>query len=134
MAEDEPFEPVYTFFFAWFGFTLAVFPLVATLDSTAFGGSLGPLVGLGISVVASLPAAMEFLFSDRNPRLVGKFVAVFVALFFVAIILQSSVYVALDRTETIPALEFTVLFATYLAAYLLVYRGGLARIRDALTR
>lgn len=134
MADEEPVEQVYTFFFAWFGFTLAVFPLVATLDSTAFGGSLGTLVGLGISVVVSVPAALEFLFSERDPRLVGKFVAVFVGLFFVAILLQASVYVALDRTETIPVLEFAVLFVTYLVAYVLVYRGGLARIRDALTR
>lgn len=133
MADDEALEPVFTFFFAWFGFTLAVFPLVATIDSTGFGGSLGSLVGLAISVIVSIPPALEFLFSDRNPRLVGKFVAVFVGLFFVAIVVQSAVYVLLGRTETVPAIEFGFLLATYAAAYVLVYRGGLGRVRAAVT-
>ena len=134
MSEETPLEPVYTFFFAWFGFTLAVFPLVATIDTTAFDGSLGTLVGLGISVVVSIPAALEFLFSDRNPRLVGKFVAVFVVLFFLAILLQALIYVGLDQTETIPILEFAVLLATYAVSYALVYRGGLDRLRAAVIR
>lgn len=134
MAEDEPVEPVYTFFFAWFGFSLAVFPLVATVNSTAFGGSLRLVVVLGASVVVTIPAALEFLFSDRNPRLVGKFVAVFVGLFFLAILAQAGLYVALGRTETIPAVEFAVLLATYVATYVLVYRGGLDRFTAAVTR
>jgi len=127
-------EPIFKFFFAWFGITLAVFPLVATIDSTAFGGSLGTLLGLGISVVVSIPAALEFLFSDRNPRLVGKFVAVFVVLFFIAIVIQASIYVALGQTETFPILEYVVLFATYAVAYALVYRGGLDKLQAAVTR
>lgn len=134
MSEETPFEPVYTFFFAWFGFTLAVFPLVATIDSTAFDGSLGTLIGLGASVVVSIPAALEFLFSDRNPRLVGKFVAVFVVLFFLAILLQASIYVSLGQTETIPILEFAVLLVTYAVAYVLVYRGGIDRLKATVTR
>ncbi|MDZ7701577.1 MAG: hypothetical protein U5J98_05635 [Halobacteriales archaeon] len=134
MAEDDPFEPVYTFFFAWFGFTLAVFPLVATVDSSVFDGSLSGPVVLAISIVTTFPAGIEFVFSDREPRRVGKFVGVFVALYFVAILAQASVYVAIGVDETIPVLEFAVLFATYVAAYVLVYRGGLARVRAALTR
>jgi hypothetical protein len=134
MAEEDPFEPVYTFFFAWFGFTLAVFPLVATVNSAAFGGTLSSLVVLVASVVVTIPAALEFLFSDREPRLVGKFVAVFVVLFFVTLVAQATVYVSLGRTESIPAVEIAVLFVTYVAAYLLVYRGGLARLQAAVTR
>lgn len=134
MAEDDPFEPVYTFFLAWFGFTLAVFPLVATVDTTVFDGSLGGPVVLAISIVATFPAGVEFVFSDREPRRVGKFVGVFVALYFVAILAQATVYVAIGVTETVPALEFTLLFATYAVAYVLVYRGGLTRVRAALTR
>lgn len=131
MAEDDPFEPVYTYFFAWFGFTLAVFPLVATINSAVFDGSLQPTVVLGASIVVTIPAALEFLFSDRNPRLVGKFVGVFVGLFFVALVVQSVVFVALDQTETVPVVEFAFLVATYAVAYVLVYKGGLDRIRAA---
>lgn len=134
MAEDDPAEPVYTFFAAWFGLTLALFPLVATVDSTAFGGSLGSPVVLASSVLVALPGALEFLFSDRNPWLVGQFVAVFVVVFFLALVVQSGVYVWLDRTETVPAVEFALLLATYVVAYVLVYRGGLARLRGAVTR
>lgn len=134
MAEDDPYEWVYTFFFAWFGFTLAVFPLVATIDTNAFDGSLGGPVVLGVSIAASVPAALEFVFSDRNPRLVGRFVVVFVGLYFLAIVGQASVYVAAGVTETIAALEYALLFVTYGVAYALVYRGGLSRLRDAVTR
>lgn len=134
MAGDDPFEPVYVFFPAWFGLTLAVFPLVATIDSVVFDGSLGTLVVLVGCVVLTIPAALEFLFSDRNPRLVGWFVGVFVILYFLAIVVQAGVYVAVDQAETIPALEFGVLFATYVLAYLLVYRGGLARLTQGVTR
>lgn len=133
MAEEEALEPVFVFFFAWFGLTLAVFPLVATLDSAAFGGSLGSLIGLGVSVVVSIPAALEFLFSDRNPRLVGKFVAVFVGLFFLVILGQSAVYVALGIPETIPVVDVGVLLVTYVVTYVLVYRGWLARLRAGLS-
>lgn len=134
MAEDDPFEPVYTFFLAWFGFTLAVFPLVATVDTVVFDGSLtGPVV-LAISIVATAPAGVEFVFSDRNPRRVGKFVGVFVGLYFLAIVGQASAYVAIGVDEPIPAIELTALFATYAVAYVLVYRGGMARVRAALTR
>lgn len=134
MAEDDRVEAVYTFFYAWFGFTLAVFPLVATVDSTAFGGSLGSLVVLASSVVVTIPAALEFLFSDRDPRLVGTFVVVFVVLFFLAIVLQAVVYVAFELGDSIPAVEFVLLLVTYVAAYALVYRGGLDRLKGTLTR
>lgn len=134
MAEDDRVEAVYTFFYAWFGFTLAVFPLVATVDSTAFGGSLGSLVVLASSVVVTIPAALEFLFSDRDPRLVGTFVVVFVVLFFLAIVLQALVYVAFELGDSIPAVEFVLLLVTYVAAYALVYRGGLDRLKGTLTR
>ena len=134
MAEDDPFEWVYTFFLAWFGFTLALFPLVATVDTTVFDGSLGGPLVLALSIAASVPAALEFVFSDRNARLVGWFVVVFVVLYFLAIVGQASVYVALGADETIAVLEFALLFATYVAAYGLVYRGGLARLRAAVTR
>lgn len=132
MAEEDAFEPVYTYFFAWFGFTLAVFPLVATLNSAFFDDSLGTTVVLGASIVATIPAALEFLFSDRNPRLVGKFVVVFVGVFFVALVVQSAMFVALDQTETVPAVELAFLVATYVIAYVLVYKGGLTRIRTAM--
>ncbi len=134
MAEDDPFEPVFTFFFAWFGFTLAVFPLVATINSNAFGGSLDGPVVLAISIAVTVPAGLEFVFSDRDPHQVGKFVGVFVGLYFLAILGQATAYVAMGIQETLPALEFALLFVTYLVAYGLVYRGGLARIRGALTR
>lgn len=134
MAEDDPVEPVYTFFFAWFGLTLAVFPLVATIDSAAFDGTLGSLVGLGASVVVTIPGALEFVFSDRDPRLVGTFVVVFVVLYFVAIVLQAGVHVALGRAEPVAAVEFAVLFATYVATYGLVYRGGLAGLKQRVIR
>lgn len=134
MAEDDALDPVFTFFFAWFGITLAVFPLVATVNSGAFGGTFGTTVVLGISVVVAIPAALEFLFSDRDARLVGKFVGVFVVLFFIALVVQSAVFVALGETETIPAVEFAFLVATYVATYVLVYRGGLARVKAAVTR
>lgn len=134
MAEQDNAEPVFQFFFAWFGFTLAVFPLVATVDSVAFGGSLGNTVVLVASVVVSLPAALEFLFSDRNPHRVGRYVAVFVGLYFLMLVGQAGVYVALGRTETVPAVEFALLLVTYAVAYVLVYRGGLARLRGAVTR
>lgn len=134
MAEDDPFEPVYVYFFAWFGFTLAVFPLVATVDSTVFGGSLGGPTVLALSIAVTIPAALEFVFSDRNPRRVGLYVGVFVGLYFLAIIGQAAVYVALGVSETVPAVEFVLLFATYVVAYVLVYRGGIDRLRDAVTR
>lgn len=132
MADEDPFDAVFTFFFAWFGLTLAVFPLVATVNSAGFDGSLGSPLVLGISVVVSVPAALEFLFSDRNPRLVGQFVAVFVGVFFVAIVVQSAVFVAIGQTEPVPAVEFAFLLATYVVAYVLVDRGYVARLRDAL--
>lgn len=131
MADDDTVEPVYRFFFAWFGFTLAVFPLVATVDSVGFGGSLGSAVVLVASVVAALPAALEFLFADRNPRLVGVFVVAFAGLYFLVLVGQAAVYVALGRAETVPAVEVGLLLATYAVTYLLVYRGGLARLRGA---
>jgi hypothetical protein len=134
MAEDDPFEPVYTYFFAWFGFTLAVFPLVATVDTTVFDGSLGGPVVLAISIAVTVPAALEFVFSDRNPRRVGLYVGVFVGLYFLAIIGQAGVYVSLGIAETIPAVEFALLFATYAVTYGLVYRGGLDWLRGAVTR
>ncbi|MFB6353853.1 MAG: hypothetical protein ABEJ92_07175 [Halobacteriales archaeon] len=126
---DDAVEGVYQFFFAWFGLTLAVFPLVATVEATVFGGSLGSVVVLGASVVLTIPAALEFRFSDRNPRLVGLFVAAFVGLYFLAILGQAAVYVAIGRTETVPSAEFVVLLGTYAVAYVLVYRGGWARLR-----
>lgn len=132
MAAEEPMEPVFAFFFAWFAVSLALFPLVSTIDGAAFGGSLGSAVDLGISVVAALPAALEFHFSDRNPRLAGKFVAVFVGLFFLAVIGQSFVYVALGVPETLPVADLLVVLVTYVVTYVLVYRGGLARVRAAL--
>ncbi|NIS28718.1 MAG: hypothetical protein GWN07_01345, partial [Actinobacteria bacterium] len=55
----------------------AVFPLVATIDTHGFGGSLGPLTLLVVSTVVSIPAGLEFVWSDRNPRQVGLFVLVF---------------------------------------------------------
>lgn len=134
MAEDALVEPVYTFFFAWFGFTLAVFPLVATVNSVGFDGTLSSTVVLAASIVVAVPAALEFLFSDREPRLVGKFVAVFVVLFFVAVVAQAVVYVSLGRSDSIPAVEFVLLVVTYAGAYALVYRGGLARLRAAVSR
>lgn len=134
MTEEDPFESVYTFFFAWFALTLAVYPLVATIESTAFGGSLGSLTVLVGSVAISLPGALEFLFSDRNPRLVGQFVAVFVVLFFVALVGQAVLHVALGREETIAVVELASLLVTYAAAYGLVYKGGLLRLRAAVTR
>lgn len=134
MAEDDSFEPVFTYFFAWFGFTLAVFPLVATIDTNAFGGTLGGPVVLAISVAVAIPAALEFVFSDRNPRQVGVYVGVFVGLYFLAIVGQAGLYVTLGIPETVPAVEYAVLFATYVVAYVLVYRGGLARLRGAVTR
>lgn len=134
MAEDDPYEWVYTLFLAWFGFTLAVFPLVATLDTNVFDGSLGGPLVLAASIATSVPAALEFVFSDRNARLVGRFVLVFVVVYFLAIVGQASVYVALGADETIALLEFALLFATYAVAYGLVYRGGLARLKTAVTR
>lgn len=134
MADDEALEPVFTFLFASFGFTLAVFPLVATIESTVFGGSLGELVVLGTSVVLSIPAALEFVFSERNPRLVGRFVGVFVVLYFIVLVGQAGVYVALGASRTVPVAEFAALFATYVVAYWLIYRGGLGRLRGVLTR
>jgi hypothetical protein len=134
MAQAELFEPVSSFFYAWFGFTLAVFPLVATVDSTAFGGRLGGPTVLVASVVVSVPAALEFLFSKRNPRLVAWFVGVFVVLYFLAIVVQAGVYVALGLAETVAVVEFLVLGATYVVAYALVYKGGLSRLRSAVGR
>ena len=134
MPEDEALEPVLVFFFAWFGFSLAVFPLVATVDTHAFDGSLGGPTVLLISLVATVPAGMEFAFNDRNPRLVGKFLLAFVALYFLALVAQAGGYVALGLEETVAALEFGVLFATYAVSYGLVYRGGLDRLRAALGR
>lgn len=135
MADEvDPFEPIFTFFFAWFGLTLAVFPLIATIDTAAFGGTLGSFVVIVASTVVTIPAALEFVFSDRNPRLVATFVVVFVALYFVAIVAQSTAYVALGRDEPVPAIEVAVLFATYAAAYGLVYRDGLDRFRRTLAR
>lgn len=134
MADEDGFGPVSTFVSAWLGLTLAVFPLVATLEQTAFGGSLGGLVVMGICVVVTIPAALEFLFSDRNPRLVATFVVVFIVLYLLAIVGQTGVYFAVGVAEPIPAVEFAVLFTTYGLTYWLVYRTGLARIKQAVTR
>ena len=134
MAEDEALEPVFVFFFAWFGFSLAVFPLVATIDTHGFGGGLGSLTLLLVSVVVSIPAGLEFVWSDRNPRLVGTFVVVFVVLYFLALVAQAGAYVALGFERTVAALEFGALFATYAVTYWLVYRVGLGRVRAALGR
>lgn len=134
MADDDRTEAVYRYFFAWFALSLAVFPLLATIDALAFDGSLGSQVVLVASVVVTIPAALEFLFSDREPRLVGRYVAVFVGLYFLVIVGQAAVYVSLGRAETLPAVEVVLLLATYAVAYVLVYRGGLARLRAAVTR
>ena len=132
MAGDAAGESVTTFFYAWFGLTLAVFPLVATVEATAFGGGFGSLAVLVASVVAALPAALEVAFSDRSLRRVGEFVAAFVVLYFLAIVGQAGAYVALGRTDTVPAAEVAVLLATYAVAYWVVYRVGVDRLRAAL--
>lgn len=131
MAADERTAAITTFFYAWFGVTLAVFPLVATVEARAFGGRFGSLAVLVASVVAALPAALEFAFTGRNVRRVWEYVVAFVVLYFLAILGQAGVYVVLGRTQTVVAFEIVVLFATYAVAYWLVYRVGVDRLRGA---
>lgn len=131
-AEDDD-GPVYTFFLSWFGFTMVVFPFVATLNSTVFGGNLGQFMVPVISLVVTIPAALEFAFSGRDPYKVGMFVGAFVVLFFLSIILQAVVAVVVNAEESIPAVQFGLMFAAYIGAYVLVYRFGLDRIKGAIT-
>ncbi len=134
MAEAEDDDgPVYTFFLSWFGFTMVVFPFVATLNSTVFGGNLGQFMVPVISLVVTIPAALEFAFSGRDPYKVGMFVGAFVVLFFLSIILQAVVAVVVNAEESIPAVQFGLMFAAYIGAYVLVYRFGLDRIKGAIT-
>lgn len=128
MPEDDAIASVMRFFYAWFGVTLALFPLVATIEANAFGGRFGTLGVLVASVVSSFPVALEFLFSERNPRRVGEFVVVLVALYFIAILGQAGVYVAIGRSDTVAAVEVVILLATYVVTYVLVYRVGVARL------
>lgn len=131
-AEDEE-GPVFTFFLAWFGFTMVLFPLVATLDSAVFGGNLGRLMVPLISLIAAIPAALEFAFSGRDPYKVGVFVGAFVILFFVSILLQAIVSVGLGSMQPIPAVQFGFLFGAYVVAYVLVYRYGIGDLKATLT-
>lgn len=134
MAEDEDDDgPAYTFFLSWFGFTMVVFPFVATLNSAVFGGNLGQFMVPVISLVVTIPAALEFAFSGRDPYKVGMFVGAFVVLFFLSIILQAIIAVAINLEESIPAVQFGFMFAAYIGAYVLVYRIGLDRIKRAIT-
>lgn len=122
MADEETDGPVFTFFLSWLGFTMAAYPLVATFDSAVVGGSLGQLLVPLISLVVTIPAALEFAFSDRDAYRIGIFVGAFVILFFVSILLQAVVAVALGSLQPIPAAQFGFLFAAYVIAYVLVYR------------
>lgn len=132
--DDDEDGPVFTFFLSWFGFTLVVFPLVATLDSAVFAGNLGQLLVPLISLVVTIPAALEFAFSGRDPYKVGVFVGVFVVLFFLSIVLQAAVAVAMNADEPIPTVQFAMLFLAYIGAYVVVYRIGTDRIKGAFTR
>lgn len=133
MSDDEPLRPVYVFFLSMFGFGLVAIPLVATIDSVAFAGRLGGTVVPLASLALAIPPALEFAFSGRNPFLVGWYVGTFVVLYFLAIVGQAAVYVSLGIPEPIPAAELLVLFLTYVLAYVLVYRGGLNRLKRAIT-
>lgn len=133
MSDDEPLGPASVFFLSLVGFALALLPLVATIDAVAFGGRF---VGSGVpvaSLVLAVPPAIEFAFSGRDPYMVGKFVGAFVVCYGLAILGQAAVYVALGIPEPVPAAELVVLVATYVVAYALVYRGGLARLKRAVT-
>lgn len=134
VEDDDEDGPVYTFFLSWFGFTLVVFPFVATLDSAVFGGNLGQLLVPLISLVVTIPAALEFAFSRRDPYNVGVFVGVFVGLFFLSILLQAGIAVAMGAEEPIPAVQFAMLFLAYIGSYVIVYRIGTDRIKAAFAR
>lgn len=131
-TDDEPLRPAFVFFLALLGFAMTFVPLVATVDSIAFGGRLVGSVVPVASLALAIPPALEFAFSGRDPYLVGKYVGAFVVLYFLAIVGQAAVYVSLGVPEPIPVAELLVLFATYVVAYVLVYRGGWARLRRAI--
>jgi len=131
VTDDESLGSASVFFLAMLGFAMTFVPLVATIDSIVFGGqNVGAAVPVA-SLVLAVPPAIEFAFSGRDPYLVARYVGAFVVLYFLAIVGQAVVYVGLGIPEPVPVAELLVLFATYVVAYVLVYRGGWARMKRA---
>jgi len=132
VSDDESIGPASVFFLALIGFAMTFVPLVATVDSIVFGGqNVGSAVPVA-SLVLAIPPAIEFAFSRRDPYLVARYVVAFVVCYFLVIVGQAVVYVGLGIPEPVPVAELLVLFATYVVAYVLVYRGGWARLKGAL--
>ena len=132
MSDDESIGAASVFFLALIGFAMTFVPLVATVDSIVFGGqNVGSVVPVA-SLVLAIPPAIEFAFSRRDPYLVARYVVAFVVCYFLVIVGQAVVYVGLGIPEPVPVAELLVLFATYVVAYVLVYRGGWARLKGAL--
>ena len=131
VTDDESLHPASVFFLALLGFAMTLVPLVATIDSIVFEGQ-HLRAGVPIaSLVLAVPPAIEFAFSGRDPYLVARFALAFVVCYFFVILGQAVVYVGLGIPEPIPVAELFVLFATYAVAYVLVYRGGWARMKRA---
>ena len=133
MSDDESLGPASVFFLALLGFAMTFVPLVATVDSIVFGGqNVGAAVPVA-SLVLAVPPAFEFAFSRRDPYRVARYVVAFIVCYFIAIVGQAVVYVSLGIPEPIPVAELVVLFATYAVAYVLVYRGGWARLKGTVS-
>lgn len=133
MAEDERQEPIYNFFLSTFGFAMIAFPLVATVNTTYFSGELGGGMLSVICLVFAIPPALEFAFSRRDPVRIGKYVITFLVIYFLVIVVQAAFFVSIGASEPIPAVQFSLLFVTYVITYVLVYRGGIDSLKRGLT-
>jgi hypothetical protein len=132
MSAEREATPLVRFVFATGGAAVLAFPALAAVNSAVLDGRFTETEVALASVALALPVGVEFLYSARDPYVVGRYVGTFVVLLLLLGFGQGLAALLLGRGPFPPLVEFVVLLAAYVGAYALVTSGAVDRFdRDA---